>query len=852
VTRWSTEAEKIFGWTAVEVLGRLLSSLNLVFEEDVPVVDKTMARLSSGKERTVVSTNRNRTKTGEIILCTWYNSVLLDSTGAMTSVMSLVLDITERKRLEDALRASNEALELRVQKRTADLRRANEALQEEIRERIRAAEALRRREEEYRLLTETSDDFILVHDSEGRILLTNRSVQKACGWGEGVFLKMNIGDVIAPEFREATRERERQRGDGNGFISRYETAFISAEGKRIFVDVSSSLLAGGVREGSVLITARDVTERKAEEERNQVVNSLLALFAQKDSSKEYLDSVVDVIHTSTGCDALGIRITDDQKDIPYNTSVGFSTDFLCLENRLSLESDSCMCMHAISQVFEKEESGFLTSGGSIRCEDLSDFIRQLPEASKSRYRGTCAKFGFEAVAVVPIRYREMVLGAFHLADSRKGFFTQASVGFLESISPLVGEAIFRFQTEAELARHRDHLESLVGQRTAELTKANERLQIEIGERAEVQAVLRETRDYLDSLLNYANAPIIVWDPQFRITRFNHAAERLTGRTADEVMGQHLEILFPQASRDRSMNLIHGAVAGEQWEAEEIPILNRDATIRTVLWNSATIFAPDTKAVVATIAQGQDITRRKQAEEALSQKTDALARSNAELEQFAYVASHDLQEPLRMVSSYVQLLADRYKGKIDADADDFIHFAVDGSMRMQTLINDLLTYSRVGTREKKFENVSLESVLRHVTEVLKISIEKNAATLTHDPLPVVYGDEGRLMQLFQNLIENGIKFHGVRPPRIHVSASLEGNEYFCAVRDNGIGIDRDYVEKVFALFVRLHSRKEYPGTGIGLAVCRRIVEQHGGRIWIESTPGEGSTFFFTLSTESRKD
>jgi PAS domain S-box-containing protein len=242
---------------------------------------------------------------------------------------------------------------------------------------------------------------------------------------------------------------------------------------------------------------------------------------------------------------------------------------------------------------------------------------------------------------------------------------------------------------------------------------------------------------------------------------------------------------------------------------------------------------------------QDITERKQAEEALQHITAELARSNAELEQFAYVASHDLQEPLRMVSSYVQLIADRYKGKLDQDADDFIRYAYDGALRMQRLINDLLAYARVGTRGGTFEQVNLEAVLVQALSNLEVAINENNAIITHDSLPVIWGDAGQLIQLFQNLIDNAIKFHGEEAPRIHVSSGLRGSEWVLSVRDNGVGIAPEYFDRIFLLFQRLHPREKYPGTGIGLAICKRIVERHGGLIWVESKPDGGSTFCFSL-------
>ncbi|MBM3889996.1 MAG: response regulator [Verrucomicrobia bacterium] len=236
----------------------------------------------------------------------------------------------------------------------------------------------------------------------------------------------------------------------------------------------------------------------------------------------------------------------------------------------------------------------------------------------------------------------------------------------------------------------------------------------------------------------------------------------------------------------------------------------------------------------------------EAREALEVQKQELARSNAELQQFAYVASHDLQEPLRMITSYLDLLEGRYKGKLDESADDFIHFAVDGARRMSRLINDLLTYARVDTHGKPLVPTDGDRALEAALANLQIAIAEAHAAVTHDPMPTVKADEGQLVQLFQNLIGNGIKFHKkTEPPHVHVAAGRSGNEWTFSVRDNGIGIVAAQIPRMFQIFQRLHTRDEYPGTGIGLAVCKKIVERHGGRIWLESEAGRGTTFFFSL-------
>jgi len=228
-----------------------------------------------------------------------------------------------------------------------------------------------------------------------------------------------------------------------------------------------------------------------------------------------------------------------------------------------------------------------------------------------------------------------------------------------------------------------------------------------------------------------------------------------------------------------------------------------------------------------------------------QAQEELARSNRDLEQFAYVASHDLQEPLRMVATYTQLLAERYQGTLDANADKYIHYAVDGALRMQILVQDLLAFSRVGRQGADRELTDCNAVIEAASRNLQAAIQESGARIEHSPLPKVVADGSQLAQLFQNLIANAIKFRRTEPPRIDVSAKREHTEWIFSVTDNGIGIAPEHADLIFVIFKRLHTHEEYPGSGIGLAICKKIVEQHGGRIWVESRQGGGSIFKFTL-------
>jgi PAS domain S-box-containing protein len=244
--------------------------------------------------------------------------------------------------------------------------------------------------------------------------------------------------------------------------------------------------------------------------------------------------------------------------------------------------------------------------------------------------------------------------------------------------------------------------------------------------------------------------------------------------------------------------------------------------------------------------GTDITDRKRAQAVLRAAYEDLARSNAELQQFAYVASHDLQEPLRMIGSYTQLLEKRYGAKLDTDAREFMDFIIDGAARMKQLIEDLLAYSRVGTRGRELRSVKADAALERALANLRAAIDASGAAVTHGPLPEVNADEMQLAQLFQNLIGNAIKFRAKDEAlRVEVSAKEMKNEWRFCVADNGIGIEPQYYERIFMVFQRLHTQDEYAGTGIGLAICKKVVERHGGRIWVESTFGKGSRFYFTL-------
>jgi PAS domain S-box-containing protein len=618
-----------------------------------------------------------------------------DELSLMKVVSDQVAIAMERVRTQAALQKAYEKLERRVEERTEELRAVSRYS---------------------RSLIEASLDPLVTISPDGRITDANQATELATGMNR----ERLIGQRFSDYFTEPHKANQGyQKVISEGLVRDYPLTIRHVSGRTTDVLYNAAIYrdtAGQVQ--GVFAAARDVTELRAAERRRNLTNALLELFATKSSSQEYLESAVQALQGWTGCHALGIRIADENNKIPYAAGSGFDDGFLRIESKLSLEMDRCFCVRGVAQLFEDQEQSLVTAGGSVLCDNLSEFIHRLSPEQQARYRDACVKCGFVSLAVIPIRYRDQVMGAIHLADRRMAHFAPATIEFLESLAPLIGEAIHRFRAESELSKYRDHLEELVGQRTTELEAANARLQSEITERRRAEETLRNT-------------------------------------------------------------------------AEE------------------------------------------------------LARSNRDLEQFAYVASHDLQEPLRAVAGYVELLQHRYQGKLDEKALQFIAGAADGAARMQKLITDLLAFSRVGTQRKNFERSSLAAALHTALTSLRVSIEEAGATITNDPLPMLDVDATQISMLFQNLIGNAIKFRSERPPEIHVGAKKEPGRWLLSVRDNGIGFEPQYAERIFLIFQRLHTRRQYPGTGVGLAVCKRIVERHGGVIRADSQPGSGSIFYFTL-------
>jgi PAS domain S-box-containing protein len=366
---------------------------------------------------------------------------------------------------------------------------------------------------------------------------------------------------------------------------------------------------------------------------------------------------------------------------------------------------------------------------------------------------------------------------------------------------------------------------------------------DITERKLTETALQESEFKYRQIVELAEEGIWVIDSKAITTYVNHAMARMLGYSELEMFGRPLLDFMDEPEKQQAIDNVdrHKQGIGEQ---HEFKFKTKDGKDIWTYLSTSPVWDEQGN-LLSCCALVYNITDRKAAEQQMLQLTEDLKRSNKELEQFAYVASHDLQEPLRAVTSYTQLLAQRYQGNLDAKADKYINYIVDGATRMQQLIHDLLAYSRLGTKGQQFEMADCNAAVQQSLCNLQIAIAETKAVITCDAMPTVMADEFQLVQLFQNLIANGIKFCREDIPLIHIAARRQEGEWLLSVRDNGIGIDPQYADRIFIIFGRLHSRREYSGTGIGLAMCKRIVERHGGRIWVESQEGKGATFYFTI-------
>ena len=511
-----------------------------------------------------------------------------------------------------------------------------------------------------------------------------------------------------------------------------------------------------------------------------------------------------------------------------------------IEARKAAEEKWRLLMESVRQSGEaKLHSYFEAAPQAILAMSEDGRIRLVNRRTEEMF-GYCREelLGQPLEMLMPERFR-----AAHLA-ARKPYFAAPGARVFGSEVGLAGRrkdgAEFPVEISINVVRQPDGALAL-----ALVSDITERKQA-ADQLARVNAELRASEAQLRSYLEAASQGILAVSSDGLIRMVNRRTEEMFGYDRSELIGQPLEILLPERFHGRHVGLRAGYfsdprvrpmgvgfdLAGRRKDGTEFPVEIGLSPVQT----------GEGRLALGLIS---DITDRKRAADELLRVNDELRGSNAQLEQFAYVASHDLQEPLRMVSSYLELLERRYRGQLDSQAQEFIHYAVDGAMRMKALIQDLLSFSRAGTTALKLHTLRLSAILQDVRENLQVAIEQSQAEVTADPLPEIVADPGLLALVFQNLIGNAIKFQKNGTPRVHVSAQRVPAGWILSVRDNGIGIASQHATRVFRIFERLHSSDVYPGSGVGLAISQRIVERHGGKIWFESALGEGTTFFFSI-------
>jgi signal transduction histidine kinase len=588
---------------------------------------------------------------------------------------------------------------------------------------------------------------------------------------------------------------------------------------------------------AALRASREGLEEKIAE-RTQEISALYAAMtplAGSGSIAHTFEPIIEKLVAATGSDAALIRVLDREQDrFVCLAQEGFPSEYLAATRNLTVGSSS-------ERVFSQGEPIIF---GNIGAD--------------SRLKGkTQFHFGFNSCAFLPLRVRNEVWGIIHLASRSVDHFNDEKREYLMAIARLIGIVVENGELLHSSVQHAE-----------ELKRSNQELSAlyaalaPIGADIQVQDLLAGIIERLQSATGADAALIRILDEEktsfYCLAQYGFSSEYLEGlrrvsegTSTQEVMARGEPILSadlssdPRRSRKRLLQFGFNSYA-------LLPLTVKGQVTGVINLASRTsgYFHEGKKEYLMAIARLAGIViENNELLQSSVRAAEELRRSNRELEQFAYVASHDLQEPLRMVAGYTQLLAKRYGDILDQTAKEYIGFAVDGAKRMQGLIEDLLTYSRVGSRGEAFASTNCEAVLGKTLAGLQIAIRECGAIVTHDPLPTVVGDEFQLGQLFQNLLGNAIKYRDSEAPQVHVSCKQETEQWTFAVKDNGIGIEPQYRERIFQIFQRLHTREEYEGSGIGLAVCKKIVERHGGQIWVESEVGKGSTFYFTLPLHS---
>lgn len=706
-----------------------------------------------------------------------------------------------------------------------------------------------------KLILECAGEGIFGVDVDGRIIFMNPAARQMLGLGKEALLGQPVETIRSPaaggpgdadviheivatlgDGIARRRSGSLLRRDGHAFAADLAVTPVRESGKMtgvvvVFNDVTRHQAAKEAVSKKVEELARANAEARARAQEQEALNRVAGAISQSLHREELLEIALQKVLEVTRRERVSIRLKDPATErVTLAAHRGFSPDEV----------------EQLQGALHHEPTERVLASGQPLVVDNG-------RGQKQSARLLLPRTG--SVAWIPMKAGADIVGILGVSGAAPISFSQREVEFLQSIGSMVGMALENARLFSETEARFRELQILEEISQVIFESIDVKVMME-GLLGKVFAIGRFDVG-LVRLLNVQNG---TWEPVAsrgyrdpsnvgsHRTRFDESTNaNATSRVIDDKKvhvvdladsagmrtfrkeGVRMLATIPLRSHDDVLGVIQlGCRTRREFHSRELGVLEAIAGQAGIAIQKARLYEESRKA-----------------QEALAAKAEELVRSNTELQHFAYIASHDLQEPLRMVASYVQLLARRYKAKLDADANEFIDFAVDGATRMQALINALLEYSRIGTKGKPFQPAACEKILQIALKNLEVALRESGAMVTHDPLPEVLGDATQLAQLFQNLIANAIKFRGDKPPAVHIWAERTGKDWCFGFRDNGIGIDPQFSERIFVIFQRLHSKEEYPGTGIGLALCKKIVERHGGRIWVQSEPGQGATFHFTI-------
>lgn len=715
---------------------------------------------------------------------------------------------------------------------------------------------------------------VLVVDRDGQLIQCNAALSRLIGYTQSELAAMRPGDLIHPEDRERHLEATSQLRKADAASLEFEERYLRKDGQSIWVRTSMSLLrddsAGSLH--SIYFLTDIHWQKAAEATRDD-------LFAETNDLIQSVAPDGSILYANQS----------------WCTTLGYSKAELASLNIFQIIHPECQphCMAALGRLLQGENVGLIEvtyvarDGHTVELEGnvSARVVDGKMVSTRGIFRDVTARKEAEkskqAEALKAALLLQTACDSIHILDS-EGNALQVSESFARELQYSMEEAqrlnVRDWDAQIQPEEFRNVLERLLacpdGQtfETLHRRKDGSVFNVEVNARSvtvdgrrllycasrnisarrAAEQALRESEQRFRDLFDYAPDAYFIMDSEqsHRIIACNKAAVNMLRGSEEQILGKTPIDFSPPRQPDgrpseealakaiqeirldggpTNFEFLHRRRDGEQfWVSVSVSIINHGGRQELVVW--------------------RDFTARKAAEARIQLMLQKLERSNAELEQFAYVASHDLQEPLRAVSGCAQLIEREYRGKLDPSADELIVHIVEGVSRMQNLINDLLAYSRVSTTGSDFAETDLEAVLAVALQNLSASIAESEAQITHDLLPTVQCDRTQLIQLFQNLLGNALKFRADRRPEIHISAERQPTAWQFRISDNGIGVQSEYRERIFEVFQRLHTREKFAGTGIGLAICKKIVERHEGKIWVESSPGQGATFLFTLPTD----